>query len=754
MRRALRQIIPSMFHRRLLLLVGIMVGVVVVLLTQTARLTLGAQHDTRRAMAEAALVATELVPTVRGRVLDRKGRVLAEDQPGLEIAVSFPVITGRWAYEQAERKARREQRLRWAEMTARQREILIAELQRPYDDQVRLFWQTLADVTGQPYNDILTRRQRVQTRIAALQSHLWGLRQQQRSEELGRDVAWAEVVEPIAEQRASHAIVERASPAVVQRVRGFIAESQQEDPGPMAVWDQVTIRPVTRRSYPWETKTVLLDTASLPGPLREQHGGGLIEVDVTGVGVHLLGHLRSVYAEDERRRPFYRPGTSADLGGYRTGDQTGLFGVERTMESHLRGSRGRVVRRLDREQIIENTQPKPGRDVRLALDIALQARVQAVMSPQTGLMQVQPWHNREEELGEIGTALNGAAVVVEVETGNVLAAVSIPTAPLELFIEEPRAVWDDKIDLPYLNRTIARSYQPGSTVKPLIVAAAISDGKLGPEETIDCSLGYLWPGSPTVFRDWRYKDYGTPFGALTAADALKVSSNVFMGTLTQRIGANRTAWWYRQLGMDQPTGTGLGEEISGNLPSEPVHPRAAAFTSIGQGPIDVTPMQLAQSYATLVRGGRKLPATVVLDPAQEAASPRFAPAPFTPAAVSTALEGMRRSANERDGTTHHLSRLERAEIWNVPDLAVLAKSGTAQAAPLRIDSDGDGRPSSDDPIAKSGNHAWVVALATKPGRSRPSYVVVVIVEYAGSGGQVAGPIANQILHALRAEGYL
>src|SRR5690554_6934866 len=98
--RALRRVLPSMFYRRLLLLSGIAVAVAVVLALQMARLTL-VHGSERRRQAEAALQQTQLIPTIRGRILDRRGLVLAEDRPGYDVAISYEVITGEWAFSKA-----------------------------------------------------------------------------------------------------------------------------------------------------------------------------------------------------------------------------------------------------------------------------------------------------------------------------------------------------------------------------------------------------------------------------------------------------------------------------------------------------------------------------------------------------------------------------------------------------------------------------------------------------------------------------
>ncbi len=114
---------------------------------------------------------------------------------------------------------------------------------------------------------------------------------------------------------------------------------------------------------------------------------------------------------------------------------------------------------------------------------------------------------------------------------------------------------------------------------------------------------------------------------------------------------------------------------------------------------------------------------------------------------------MKEVVNASYGSGHVLNFTNgREPLFNIGGVTVYGKSGTAQGVPQRIDSDGDGHITVHDKIVKKGDHAWFVALP-QPDGARPTHVVVVVVDYGGSGKQVAGPVANQILHALRTEGY-
>ena len=151
-------------------------------------------------------------------------------------------------------------------------------------------------------------------------------------------------------------------------------------------------------------------------------------------------------------------------------------------------------------------EPQPGQDVQLTLDINLQARVQAVMDPldsRMGLMQTQPWHARDVPDGLVGHPLNGAALVLDVASGHVLAAVSVPWFSLGSLRSSPREIYGDEVNRPELFRVTGGSlggvYQPGSTLKPFVLAAAITDRRVGHDELVDCH-GHLDPDVRDRFR--------------------------------------------------------------------------------------------------------------------------------------------------------------------------------------------------------------------------------------------------------------
>ena len=830
MRDVLRQIIPSMFHRRLLLLGAVTLLLGGTLAAKTAHLTLGNQHEQRQQIIRKSLERPDLTPTARGRIFDRKGRLLAEDRPGWDIQVSFRVLSGNWAYVASRRAAERSVgRSVWKTLTAAEQDALAEPYVKPQLLKIEALQVTLAELGGVPRPELEQRRRSLVASVHRMAAYATNRKRENRLKVLADDeqLDWADVYVEVSEQYQAHTMLHDVTPETVTWVEQFIALAKQEqeryetarrlaraegreppaDERAYDVWLEVTPRRVRQRTYPWETMGFTFDASTLPGPMQSDEP---VPVTVEGIGRHILGSLRPIHSGDDlwSQRPWNYRDTEdgpleTDLGGYRPGDPIGRDGVERSMEHVLRGMRGQRVTHLDTgEQQV--TRPVVGNDVQLTLDIALQMRLQAFMSydPDIGLMVSQEWHHAgdEEAAPKPGEPLNGAAVVLDIDTGDVLAAISVPGTSLDLIENRSDAYFGDYDNRPYSFRPVEGRYEPGSTNKPLVLAAAITDGIIGPDETLDCSQGYLWEGKPNLYRDWIYRRaFGfATFGVIDGVEAITVSSNVFFGKLAQMFGQThgygRLAWWFHEFGFGRQHDVGLPREsagvvvgLDGNLSEAD-----AAYMAIGEGALTVSPLQVAHAHATLARGGLDIPPTFIRSPkllAGENVSPGGGTGHadarqqggeggnhhlhLSPAATNRALQGMYRSANHRGtdganrGTTYWIGFADGSHdrVFNTPHVEVYAKSGTAQPMPQRrtfaggetkpdgtTAAPGDYNP--DGIILRQGYHAWVVALVQPEGEPRPTHAIACLVEFGGSGGRTAGPIVNQIIQALAAEGYL
>lgn len=752
MRGKLRKNIPSMFHRRLLLLAVSAIVLSTMLAAQAMRLGVGSEHERRKEAAERALLESHPIPTIRGKILDRYDRPLAIDEPGYEVAVKYSVISGEWAYQQARAAAREEDRERWKELDSIEQRKLIDQHLPAYQQQARDVWQLLTEISGADPTELARRRDVIRRQVQRVITSKTLRNQQKREEDFDESLTWSEARERVMEEDWAHTLLNDIPDHTRMSIQQFIAGADNEPN--LAVWKQVLVRQPRQRRYPNETFTISVDRSTLPTPLRSDEP---LDVTVRGVGFHHIGLLRGIWASDDDLQPY----SATNPRGYLAGDQIGRWGIEKSMEPRLRGTRGRVTTQLDTGESTR-IEPIPGQNVHLTLDIQLQAQIQALMSPQVGLMTAQTYQKYEAKTNrQPGWLLNGAAVVLEIDSGEVLAAVSVPEMPLETLREDSEKIFDDHTNQPYLNRVVSRPYQPGSTVKPIVLASAVSAGRLSAGERITCT-GYLDPKNPDGIRCWIYKEHGlthSPDGPISGHEAIMHSCNIYFYTTGRRMGLKRLSQWYQKFGLGRVTDCGLPEEVVGDLP-DPNRPATgqdvadATFMGIGQGPIRWTPIQAANAYATLARGGIWTPPTFIRDQDRIESRPRT-DIKLHSAGVREALQGLDDVMNHPQSTSRNLRVPDgREPIFNVEGVKIFAKTGTAEGVPFRVDANGDDKITRDDPIAKSGDHAWVIALIQPDGQSKPTHVVAVVVEFGGSGSQTAGPVVNQIVHVLQREGYL
>ena len=711
------------------------------------------------------------LPSWRGRILDRKGRVLAEDVPSYDIAVTYPFATGEWVQRKAEESARREAgRSGWRQMDATAREDALARHLEQWRARESDLMRALSSAMGVSERDLEARLAEIVSTTERRASAVWARQRQQRIE---RGEPADRAPEPIREMVEPHVLVEGVPDALAFEMRR-LADAM---PGGVEVID------ATRRQYPWSSIEVEVDRRALPGHLRSSQP---LTLRIDGAFDFVVGAMRDeVWQEDLERRPFERRDgqgmLDVDLGGYRAGrDAVGARGVERSAEDALRGLRGFVRRRVD-TGTEERVEPVPGTDITLSIDAALQARVQAAIDPRVGLTQVQQWHagwrDGMARKGPLpaGEPLAAAAVVVDIATGDVLAMASTPTPSMAQSMQDSARARRD----PFIDRAAGGIYPPGSILKPIVYLAAVKEGVCRDDEAFVCN-GHYFPGQPDVARCWIYRpQYGMAThsqkvgGPLGIEQSLARSCNITFYTLAARLGSRRISAWYRDFGLGVAPGSGLGRETraadgsirtvgeaSGTLPSaellDRLDARGDAFTpillGIGQGPLAWSPLQAANAYAAMARGGVWMPPRLIL----EGAGPEQRPSrdlELSDSAIARALEGLRRSVAESYGTGHHIEVAPGVQepTVSVPGVRVWGKTGTAQAGALKVDVDEDGQV---DSTVTDADHAWFVGLAGPEREGRPRYAIAVLVEHGGGGGRTAGPVAAAVIRALAEEGYL
>jgi penicillin-binding protein 2 len=474
---------------------------------------------------------------------------------------------------------------------------------------------------------------------------------------------------------------------------------------------------------------------------------------------HVLGYVGEISPEELKQKRFR---------GYRAGDIVGKAGVELTYDKWLRGrngvqdlevnAAGEVVRSLG------GRPPVPGRDLRLAVDLEVQRSAERALAEGMRAARALP----DRERGGTYPAPAAAAVVLKPDDGSLLALASLPQYDPRRFVggisRRDFARYANDPGNPLLSRAVQSVYPPGSTWKPFTALAALRSGVITPSTTYNC------PGSFTLGnytkRDWTPRGHGT----VALSDSLRLSCDVYYYNLGAQFFAEERAQEDRGAKVDEKLqatarGFGFGRQpdldlpygADGTVPTREWRKRfwernkkeycagsSAVYRdlcregwrwqggdnlniAIGQGDLQVSPLQLALGYAAVANGGtvyRPHVGEAVLDPVSGRAVRTVAPR----------VEGVARVPGGA------LAAVAQA-------LATVPTGGTATSAFA-------GFPLDRFPVAgKTGTadlppkapFAWFASFAPV---SNPQYVVVVMVEEGGHGGESAAPVARAIYQKL------
>ncbi|MCX7996743.1 MAG: penicillin-binding protein 2 [Patescibacteria group bacterium] len=293
--------------------------------------------------------------------------------------------------------------------------------------------------------------------------------------------------------------------------------------------------------------------------------------------------LKGIGFDPEPRRFYPESSLSAHILGFvgknKDGEDTGYFGIEGYYEKELVGLPGFIKSERDvfGKPIFVGTQqrvePEDGRDLVLTIDASVQNIVKTKL-----VEAVENFH-----------AAQACATVADPYTMELLAQACVPDFDPDRFYEaSPEA---------YVNTTISSLYEPGSTFKPLIVAAAIEEKAIRPQDTM-VEAGPVEIGGFTI-RNWNNK-YA---GKLSMTNILEKSSNIGMTWIGKQLGEEQLYRYLNEYGFGHPTGIDLQGEIGGLLrPRERWHPVDYATVTFGQG-IAVTQIQLVRAFSSLINGG-------------------------------------------------------------------------------------------------------------------------------------------------------
>lgn len=433
------------------------------------------------------------------------------------------------------------------------------------------------------------------------------------------------------------------------------------------------------------------------------------------LAAHVLGNVGEI-SEEELKEPLYKQ--------LEPGDEIGKAGVEYSYDDYLRGEPGLTRIQVDAlgqptpgGQLVSEA-PTPGENLKLTIDADVQAAGEAALAAR---------------------GLPGAFISMNIENGQILGLGSNPSFDPSVLIppmtqQQVDELYRDPILAPLFNRATEGAYPTGSIFKIVPALAALENGVITPNETIND------PGQ-IVIGDQTFKNAGSQaYGPVALARALQVSSDVYFYTLGWKMwNTGELQEWAHKLGIARWTGLDLPEETEGLLPTQqwrnqlykegetdrPWSPGDNVQLATGQGDLQTSPLQMAIAYAALGNGGKIVTPHVGLE-IEDAAGrvlEEFSPGirrkvPIDPAYRSAILEGLHLAAQEGDGTG--------AGIFGGFPIPIAGKTGTAE------------RPG-------HGDQSWFAALSPYP---NPRIVTIATVEEGGFGAESAAPAVLQILEAL------
>ncbi|MGM9937799.1 MAG: penicillin-binding transpeptidase domain-containing protein, partial [Candidatus Ornithomonoglobus sp.] len=430
-----------------------------------------------------------------------------------------------------------------------------------------------------------------------------------------------------------------------------------------------------------------------------------------GFATHILGRVGKISAEEYA--------ANSDK-GYGMNDIIGKQGIERWAESYLRGVDGTTgtTTKIDGDDVElgENIDPIPGNYIMLTIDSDLQETVEASL---------------EKTIKSIGNDCNaGAAVVLDVNTGDTLAMASYPTYDMSRFYEDYESLVENKSN-PMINRAVCGLYSPGSTFKPLTAIAGIQTGNLGLWEQIEDTGVYTFyeDYQPTC---WIWSESHTTHGWQDVSLALENSCNVFFYELGRRLGIDTLDEYAKKFGLGEYTNIELPEEASGHMASPEYKAQVVSNAvdrewfggdtlqaAIGQSYSLFTPVQIANYCATIANGGTRYKVNLISSirsSVDGSLIEKFEPqveehTDISPEALAKVHEGMKKVVDEGSASS----------IFEGYPIQVGGKTGTAQ-------------------LGTGSNNAIFMAFAPY---DDPQIAVAVVLEH-GVRGANAGQVARDI----------
>lgn len=653
----------------------------------------------------------EIIPTLNGRIISSDGTLLARDVELFDLQVHYRWLeqppNPLWLKQLARSRLNRNERRRKERVQDEER-TLLRERER--------LWQRIAELAELPLDEVAARRRKIQRQIEHIRNSVQE-RQHARIEQSRPDLSQASTWKRLWHLLADTILTAAdKAPEITQVVREELDYHHllTDIPRQMALEIQ---------SHP-ETYPGLRITRS---SRREYPAGPL--------AAHLVGYRKRLDDEGIRERKQRYP--SGDPLDYGVGDWAGETGLEKYYETALRGLRGlkRVTLDWRGEILSEETlrAPRPGRDLQLSLHAPLQLEIETILdrtlNPESDPQATETATSAEDPASPDPVPRGACLAIMDIRTGELIAAASAPHFDLQLMVEHDSEEWQrisNDNRHPLFPRLTRMQLPPGSVFKTLTSLALLELPGFNPDEEFFCQ-GYLT--TPAKFRCLSFTHNGVGHDATDLTRAMAQSCNVYFFSLAPQLGRKNLSEWGARLGFGTPTGIDLPGESRGNLPrSRQLDLRGLA---IGQGELLVTPLQILRMMAAVANDGKLVTPHLVQN------------TPALPDSLSPGSTPSRTVSFPRepipDLSSHTLQRLREAlaavvahpqgtahRTLYMRELPVAGKTGTAET---------QGKP----------DHAWFAGYFPA---DRPRYAVVTILEHGGSGGRAAGPPTRLAVEAM------
>lgn len=460
----------------------------------------------------------------------------------------------------------------------------------------------------------------------------------------------------------------------------------------------------------WEdVSKIQLNAPDLPGIVIDE---GLSRYYPYGEKMaHFIGYVSSVSDKDIKDDPLL------EVPGFKIGKS----GIEKYFEKRLRGSGGNIklevnaYGRIMKE--IEKTDGIPGENITLTIDARLQ-----------------------EKAYDLFGEGSGSAILLDVNTGEILAFVSAPSYdPNALSQGLNNADWKaltSNEKNPLINKAVAGQYSPGSTFKMLVALAGLESGVIKTDSRSFCA-GKMFLGSH-AFHCWKKAGHGY----LSVVDALKHSCDIFFYETAQKLGIEKIAEMARRFGLGSPINVGLDNEKPGLIPDkawklkrfgETWQHGESVISGIGQGYILTTPIQLATMIARLVNGGYEVKPTFTK--LSDTDKNKIKKINVSGPHLDIIKQGMYEVVNVPGGTSYRSHFDYNGQMMG-------GKTGSTQVRRISMKERQTRVLRQDELPWHLRDHALFVGYAP---HDNPKYAVAVLVEHGGGGSSAAAPIASKIL---------